>query len=235
MRSSLSSRAAPGESSSSERILLIAPARGKSYSGGMAGRLTVLPDERFISLRPALLNRLREAAHNATGEAFENFFDRAMRALLVEGIERVGADEGTVWLLDEEKSALIPRFNSGPNAKQFVGSFLQPLSSGMISMVVAMEQPICENDVYQNQLQDRTLDQQLTLQTCAMLAVPFYFASDLRGVISCVQLKPTEATEADPPGFSADHLHQLQLTAGVLSRLIEHRLLIMCLGLETLG
>jgi hypothetical protein len=201
----------------------------------MAGRLTVLPDERFLALRPALHARLKEAAQGMTGEVFADFFDKSMRGLLVDGFHRIGAHEGTVWMLDEAREALVPRFNSGPHAAEFVGSFRQSLRSGMISMVVAMEQPICENDVYKNQSQDRTLDERLRLQTCAMVAVPFYFLGDLRGVISCVQLKPADAIEADPPGFTPEHLCGLQLTAGVLSRLIEYRLLTLCLGLEELG
>ena len=68
-----------------------------------------------------------------------------------------------------------------------------------------------------------------------MIAVPFYFLGELRGVISCVQLQPADAAAATPPGFSAAHLQGLQLSAGVLSRLIEYRLLALCLGLDGLG
>ena len=99
-------------------------------------------------------------------------------------------------------------------------------------MVVATEQPICENEVCKNQQQDRTLDQQLRLKTWAMLAVPFYFAGELRGVISCVQLVTAARPDPAPPGFTAQHLRDLQLTAGLLSQLIEYRLLTLSLGLE---
>jgi hypothetical protein len=104
----------------------------------------------------------------------------------------------------------------------------------MISMVVATEQPICENDMRANRRQDRTLDRRLQLETAAMLAVPFYYVGELRGVISCVQIQqPGDETAAR--GFSVDDLERLQLTVGVLSRLMEHRLLALCLGLEVLG
>jgi hypothetical protein len=137
-----------------------------------------------------------------------------------------------VWLLNPERTELIPRFNSGPHAERFVGSFRQSVRAGMIGMVTATEQPICENEVCKNERQDRTLDEQLQLKTWAMLAVPFYYFGELRGVISCVQF---QSAESAPPGFSGGHLHGLQLTAGVLSRLIEHRLLALCLGLDGLG
>ena len=199
------------------------------------GRFTVLPEERFAALRPAVEARLREAARQACAEGFDEVFDQAMRALLVDAFQRVGAHEGTVWLLDAAREALVPRFNSGPHAEKFVGQFRQSIGSGMIGMVVAMEQPICENDVHKNARQDKTLDQQLALQTCAMLAVPLLFAGELRGVISCVQLRRPDAADPDPAGFRVEHLDALQLAVGILSRLVEARLLALCLGLEELA
>ena len=198
----------------------------------MGARMTLLPDERLLALQPELLASLRAAAREVCGEAFADFFDAPMRSLLLDGFERAGADEGTVWLLDDARAALIPRFNSGPHAERFVGTFRQSVRSGMIGMVAATEQAICENEVCNNTQQDRALDEQLKLKTWSMIAVPFYYFGELRGVISCVQLQPADSVEPDPPGFSAEHMHGLQLTAGVLSRLIEYRLLALCLGLE---
>lgn len=202
----------------------------------MAGRLLTMPERRLPELRALLDTRLRDAAETL-GEAFDEVFDSAMRAFLMEGLGRAGAHEGTLWLIDEARTHLIPRFNSGPRAPEFVGKFRQPLSSGMISMVVATELPICENEVHKSQQQDRRLDRQLQLQTCAMLAVPLYYASDLRGVISGVQLRPADAVddEAEPPGFSMQNLASLQHTATLLARLVEHRLLTLCLGMEMWG
>ena len=197
--------------------------------------MTMLPDERLVALRPELLAALREGAREVSGAAFADFFDASMRTLLRDGFDRAGAHEGTVWLLDEARAVLIPRFNSGPHAEQFVGVFRQSVRAGMIGMVAATEQAICENEVCKNARQDRTLDEQLRLKTWSMIAVPFYYFGELRGVISCVQLQPADSAEPNPPGFSAEHLHGLQLTAGVLSRLIEYRLLELCLGLECLG
>ena len=202
---------------------------------GMGKRLIVLPDERLMALRPALLETVRGVAREVCGEAFFGGLDGAMRSVLVVAFGRVGADEGTVWLLDEGRTALVPRYNSGAHAERFVGRFRQELSAGMISMVAATEQPICENEVWRNARQDRRLDRELEVKTEAMLAVPFYFFSELRGVISCVQLVGGETMEMGQRGFSAEHLHELQEAAGLLSRLMEYRILAQCLGLEGLG
>ena len=201
----------------------------------MAERVTVLPDERWIELRPALLAMLQSVAREVCGEPFAAFLDASMRSLLVGAFDRVGAHEGTVWLLEEAKTALIPRFNSGANAEKFVGRFQQKLDSGMISMIAVTEQPICENEVCRNARHDGRLDGELQVKTWAMVAVPFYFFSELRGVISCVQLVRADSSEATLPGFSAEHLHELQHAAGLLSRMIEYRILAQCLGLEGLG
>lgn len=195
--------------------------------------MTVLTDDRLDALRPLLEARVKAAAELAGETAFEEFFDRTMRAHLGQALAAAGAHEGTVWLLDETRSHLVPRFNSGPNAAGFVGSFRQSLRAGMISMVVATEQPVCENQVHRNQQQDKRLDLQLGLVTCAMLAVPFYFAGKLRGVISAVQLKEN-AEAPEPPGFTAENLATLQLAAEVLSRMVEYRLLSLALGREDL-
>jgi len=198
----------------------------------MAGRLTVLNDDRLDVLRPVIDARVKAAADLVGDGAFEEFFDRMMRAQLIEALTGARAHEGTVWLLDPTRSFLVPRFNSGPNADSFVGSFRQSLRSGMISMVVATEQPICENEVHKNQQQDKSLDLKLQLITCAMLAVPFYFAGELRGVISAVQLKSADSFAPEPEGFTAENLGTLQLSASVLSRMIEHQLISLALGRE---
>lgn len=194
----------------------------------------MLPEAGFAALRPGVEARLAEAARQTCGEGFDSVFDASMRALLTDCFTRIGGHEGTVWLLDATREALIPRFNTGPHAAEFVGSFRQSLRSGMISMVAVMAQAICENDVHNNARQDKTLDQRLALETCSMLAVPFYFVGQGRGVISCVQLRHTGSAE-DCGGFTAEDLQALQFTAAILTRLIEARLLALCLGFEGLA
>jgi len=198
----------------------------------MGDRFTHLQDARLVAVQSLVSTRVRELAALAGAGGFEEFFDATMRALLVECLRAVGADEGSVWLLNEERTELIARFNNGPNAANFVGRHRQPLSEGMISMVVSTEQPICENEVNKNQRHDGKLDSKLRLRTCAMLAVPLYFAGELRGVVSAVQLRPADSPEPEPPGFTPQHLGALQLAASILGRLMEKQFYAMALGLE---
>lgn len=196
------------------------------------GHFPILPDEGLSGLRPTLLERLRLAARETCDASFDAVFDPGMLALLLKGFDQVGADEGTIWLIDNSRTTLVPRFNSGPRAEGFVGIHRQPLSKGMISMVVATEQPICENEVYKNARQDKEVDRRLGLRTCAMIAVPLVFCGEIRGVLSCVQVRQSESDDPDPPGFTSDHLIQMQLTANLIGRLLEARLQSHCLGLS---
>lgn len=192
----------------------------------------VLPEEQLAPLRPAVEARLREAVKQICQEGFESFLDLGSQVLLAKTFDHVGAHEGTLWLIDENATALVPRFNTGERATEFVGNFRQPLQSGLISYVVHSEQPICENDVYRGGRYDKTLDDRLRLLTCAMIAVPFIFGGEVRGVVSCVQLKAASDEKPDPPGFSGEHLREIQLVADAVGRLLEGKLLRLCLGLE---
>ena len=130
--------------------------------GMLAGRMPILSENRLPELRAVLQTGLRGAAESV-GEMWDDLIDPTVTALLLDGLRQCGADEGTVWLLNAEREFLIPRFNSGPRAADFVGRFRQSLRSGMISMVVAMELPICENGVHGNSEQDPSLDRALDL------------------------------------------------------------------------
>ena len=64
-----------------------------------------------------------------------------------------------------------------------------------------------------------------------MLAVPLYFAGDLRGVVTAVQLKTIGSQLQEPPGFTPQHLETLQLVTLVLARLVEQQIYTAALGL----
>jgi hypothetical protein len=196
----------------------------------MNPRLNLVPDPAFADLKPQLLERLERAAAGLQPTQFTSLLDPLMREVLERGFIEAGAHEGTVWLLDPEGEYLVPAHNTGPNAAQLVGRFKQPLSSGLICMVFASEQPFLENDVGKNAAQSKLLDSQLQVQTCAMIAVPFYFLRGCRGVVSCVQLKRPNTAAPDPPGFRPEHMARIQLAAGLLARLIEFRLLGQAVG-----
>jgi hypothetical protein len=110
--------------------------------------------------------------------------------------------------------------------------FQQPVSQGIVSLVVASEHAFVENQVYKNAKHSKGLDQKLHKTTYAMVAVPLYFLNEVRGVISCVQLLDVEvrdgqleATGEMPRGFGPPELNAIQTIAAVVRDLIDYRLL----------
>ena len=156
---------------------------------------------------------------------FRSLLDTLMQEVFQHGLTATGAHEGTIWLLDPEEQNLVPAYNTGPDADRFVGTFRQPLNEGLVCMVFASEQPFVENEVYKNTRQSRQLDSLLQKQTRALIALPFYFLKGCRGVVSCVQLGTPERQQPAPRGFTHVHLADMQRTVGILSRLLEYRLL----------
>ena len=112
-------------------------------------RANFLPEQRFVPLRPALQEHLSKLGAAVTPENFLSICDEMLLKLLKETFDRIGANEGSIWLLDQEKQHLVVAFNSGPNTEKIMG-FQQPVSKGIVSLVVAREHAFVENQVYKN-------------------------------------------------------------------------------------
>jgi hypothetical protein len=198
----------------------------------MPTRLNLLPDPRLEPLQGELQARVRAVGAMLDQETFRDVFDPLMRATLQVGFANAGAHEGTVWLVDRARENLVPVHNTSGDPEGFLRKVgAQPLSRGLISGVFQREQAFCENEVHRHAAHDKRVDRTLGLVTAAMIAVPFYFAQEIRGVISCVQLVPADAAPADePPGFPPESLRSVQHAAEVLGRLVDHALLGALLG-----
>lgn len=195
-----------------------------------ATRANFLPEPRFVPLRPALQEHLAKLGAAVTPDNFLSICDEMLLKLLRETFTRISADEGSIWLLDQEKQHLVVAFNSGPDTDKIMG-FKLPVTKGIISLVVASEHAFVENQVYKNAKHSAILDEQLKKTTYAMIAVPLYFLNEVRGVISCVQLQDVEVrdgkavpTGETPAGFGPPELNAIQTIAAVVRDLIDHRL-----------
>jgi hypothetical protein len=204
-------------------------------------RLNILPDPAFLDLKSVLSERLERIAGGLQPEQFASLLDPLMRQTIEHGFSEAGADEGTVWLLDQAGEFLVPAWNTGPHAEKLVGKFKQPLNAGLICMVFSSEQPFLENEVWKNSRQSKLLDSMLEVRTNAMIAIPFYFLRACRGVISCVKLNKLGAESARSAsgttsasgatnGFRPEHLEQVQRATAILSQLVELKLLSCTIG-----
>ena len=159
--------------------------------------------------------------------------DEACTDLLAKTFLSVGGSEGTVWLADSAEKFLVAVYNSGPDSENLVG-FEQPIGSGIISLVYAQQQPYCENEIEQSHGHDDTLDRKMHKHTAAMIAVPFYFAFQLRGVVSCVQLEEAMPEDIGSPsaGFESAQVSELVRAVNTVERIINATLLTAALGLD---
>jgi hypothetical protein len=195
-------------------------------------RLTLLPDQTLGALLPTLKGRLALVGNSIDALNFGSVLDGAMTQLFHSALNAVGATEGSIWLLEPATASLTIAYNTGPYAQLLVGKFKQPLNAGLISMVFSSEQSFIENEIYKNSAQDKKLDSLLQVRTYAMIAVPFYFLRECRGVASCVQLIPAMLEALEPKGFKGIHETVFRNAAVVLGRMIEHWAVSQTIGLE---
>ncbi len=197
-----------------------------------AERFTVTPDPRLADLAPGLRERLALLGERVTPPALGTLLDPLMRAVLAAGFREAAADEGTVWLLDRGRSLLTPAYNSGPNAAALLAHTV-PLGQGLISLVIAHEQPLMESRVSQNPGQHKAIDADLGVRTDAMIAVPLYFLRRCRGVLSCVKLRPAGAPPADAPAeFPPESLAVMQRLARTIELALDFHFLARVTGYD---
>src|SRR5260370_38027928 len=104
----------------------------------MSSRVSFLPDERFLSLRSALKERLHKMADVLTPENISGILDVRIENVLRDAFDRVGADEGSLWLLDPAREHLVVAYNTGAQASEIVG-FEQPVSDRHVRTSLASE------------------------------------------------------------------------------------------------
>lgn len=199
----------------------------------IGSRTRILRSPEYSGLGVDLIEHLESWIRASEPNELCGLLDTACIGLLVDGFRQVGGCEGAVWLVDRAEENLVAVYNSGDDADSLVG-FEQPIGSGIISMVYGQQQPYCENSIGPSAGHDDTLDRKIKKHTSAMIAVPFYFASGLRGVISCVQLAEVETAGARD-GFSSNDVADMSRIANIVGRLVDETLLTSVLGLDDAG
>jgi hypothetical protein len=189
-----------------------------------------LPEPRVAGLAPAIEERISHFASLIRAANFVEFLDPLMTRMLAGSFRDAGAHEGMLWLLDSEKKHLDTAWQIGPQSARLLNLRL-PLDSGVAGMVLAMQQPFCENNLGQNRAAASLLDEKLGVIVCSRVLVPFFLAGRMRGLVACYQTKPTEDAP-DPPGFDPDAVEEMTLVARLLSRLMDHKLLCAATGVE---
>jgi transcriptional regulator with GAF, ATPase, and Fis domain len=176
-----------------------------------------------------LVDRLDQAAKLITRETFNDFADDLMTTVLVDHFDAAGADEGTLWLVNPTKPVLDSVFNNGPMAAKIL-KHSQKLDRGLISMVFSTGQPFCENNIRENPEHDKAVDRKTGVSTTAMIAVPFHFAQQCRGIVSCVRLTKKPESASDRAGFDMESMREINQAASLLTRLFDFKLISRIIG-----
>jgi len=180
-----------------------------------------LPSPKFKEFGAELESEMARFANDLDqGQELQALLDPLMRILFEQCRTGIGADSGAIWLTNPERSRLAVCFNTPGD--DLTGAEL-PMGQGIISLVLAAEQGICENSAYRHARHDKSLDQRVGRVTSAMVACPFYVSGELRGVISFVKWKP-DISAPDPEAFQAAQLVQTQQLAVMLERLLNLRI-----------
>jgi GAF domain len=192
-------------------------------------RFSLLPDPRFRKYASALADRLDKAAKLITRETFNDFADDLITTILEDSFDAARADEGTLWLVKPGKAELDAVFNNGPTAAKIL-KHSQKLDRGLISMVFSTGQPFCENNIGENPEHDKAVDRETGFSTTAMIAVPFYFAQQCRGIVSCVQLTKKPGSVPTRDGFDMESMREVSRVASLLTRLFDFKLISRIIG-----
>jgi len=145
-----------------------------------------------------------------------------LRELLQRAASATRAENTALWLAGEDH--LHATLGTGPHAAHFVGAFKQPLDRGIVSLVHASAQAVCENAIASNPEHSPVLDKRLGIVTDAMIAVPLAISGSIAGVITCVHTRP-EGQSSPPAEFRPRDLAEFEFAAACCGRILEAAIL----------
>ena len=187
-----------------------------------------LPEPRVAPLAAAIEERVDQFAGLIRASNFAEFLDPLMKRMISDCCRDAGAHEGVIWFLDTERQNLLCAWQVGPRSDR-LNRIRMPLDSTVSGMVIAMQQPFCENNLGANRAAASRLDEQLKAIVCSRVLVPFMIAGKMRGIVAAYQTKDSESAE-DPKGFDTYAVEEISLLARLLGRLMEHKLLCAATG-----
>jgi GAF domain len=186
-------------------------------------RLTLIPDPRLAALAPVLTERMNAAAAALGVANFRSVLHPLAVRALENGFDDIGADEGVVWVLDDDGRELAAVFRVG----SAIAEGRLPAAEGLLGMALAAQHAFCENKLKTGDDSSGADGQSFA----AMMAAPFYVAGCAKGVIAAYRARPDEAAK-DVTGFTDQDVRNVELLAGLVGRLIDHELLCRVTGWE---
>ncbi len=193
-------------------------------------RMRWLPVPGVAPHLPSIEERLAQFSAGIRAANLMEILDPLLQRLIADCFRDAQAHEGVVWMLDGEGTHLLCACQVGSASSRLL-NYRLPLDTGLASMVLAMQQPFCENSLAANRTLPSSLEERLGVVLCSRILVPFFIAGKARGVVGAYRTKP--ASDApDPAGFGPDAVEEMSLLARLLGRLLDHKLLCAAIGLD---
>lgn len=189
-----------------------------------------MPDPRVAPHAKAIEERVGMFAGHIRAATFAEFLDPLMKRMIADFLRDAHANEGVVWLLDREGKNLTCAYQMGPHSSR-LNNIRVPVESGVAGMVLATQQPFSENNLGINRDAASAIEERMGVLVCSRTLIPFFIAGKIRGLVAGYRTKPN-ADAAEPAGFNADDVEELNLLSRLLGRLLDHKLLCSAIGLE---
>ena len=189
---------------------------------------TLLPDPDMEGEGERLMRAVEKYSRRLLPSDLCGLMDGPIESTFRNARKLAAADGGAIWVTDAVQEHLVVAYADPPDPK-LIGRE-QPASEGLISMVFASEQPICQNHVSGDERHSKMIDDAVGEVTEAMMAVPFYIGGMLRGIFSAVRWLREEGDGT--PGFTLNDFQEFQRASVAMERLVTLRLSQLILGME---
>ncbi len=137
-----------------------------------------------------------------------------LRNILVNAVNILNCEAGTLFLIDEPTGDLIFRVTAGPVAGNLLGQRL-PAGTGIVGRAVQLRAPVIENDAQRSATRYDAPDKQTGFISRSLLAVPMQIKDRVLGVIEVINRR-------DGLPFVEDDQNLLTAFAGQAAVAIEN-------------
>ncbi|MFI4862206.1 MAG: GAF domain-containing protein [Phycisphaerales bacterium JB063] len=146
--------------------------------------------------------------------------DPTLSRTLGEAVRAVGAAEGSVLLLDEQGKTLRFALSASPAADKLVGTE-QPVTRGVVGLVVSFQQPTITNKLQDDPQHDPSVDAKVGITTTSQMAVPLSDSEREYGVLTAINSANDDGfTDADLQRY-LDAARQITTRLGELAQITQ--------------
>ncbi len=154
-----------------------------------------------------------------TPEKLHKRIDADLRAAFRFLVTGIGADEGSLWILDPDGRKLRVALNSGSRYSELELALATNIDGSQVGRCFKEERIIRDTSTFGGPERDLSIDKALHQRTFYQISVPFHMGDKLLGVLSVIQ--DQSAKKSIEWGFQSDDVDKTLTTAKILARLLS--------------